>query len=94
MEPRQRFPEAAIQRIVRGKPDLPLFSAGSWSVPYASKARQASWRLLSGLRTEHVNGSIRQKAPSNGITRRIRDLVLPFFIKLGAKEIRRVLIPS
>jgi 2-polyprenyl-6-methoxyphenol hydroxylase-like FAD-dependent oxidoreductase len=31
-----------------------------------------------------------QKAPSNSVTRGLRDLVLPFFLKLGVKQAQRV----
>jgi 2-polyprenyl-6-methoxyphenol hydroxylase-like FAD-dependent oxidoreductase len=62
-------------------------------LPDAEKAFAAFERLRKGRVERIVAGARRtgnQKVPSNALTRGLRDLVLPFFLKTGARDAERI----
>jgi 2-polyprenyl-6-methoxyphenol hydroxylase-like FAD-dependent oxidoreductase len=54
---------------------------------------EVAFAVFEGLRRDRVETMVKaarrtgnQKAPANGLTRTLRDLVLPFFLKMGVKS--------
>jgi len=62
-------------------------------LPDAEGAFAAFERLRKDRVERIVAGARRtgnQKVPSNALTRSLRDLVLPFFLKMGVKDAERI----
>jgi FAD-dependent urate hydroxylase len=59
-----------------------------------SEGAFAAFECLRKGRVERIVAGARrtgnQKVPSNALTRGLRDLVLPFFLKMGVKDAERI----